>query len=296
MVPMREPSLRHSRLLISAGLVAAITLSSAGFFVGRSTSPRAAPSAQIFTTPPVMTEDPVEIKPPRILGRADVIALANLASDAYASGMPLPEEATRLTGRRFEIALPFGCDGMSPEKSNGPLRWHYDSVKETLRISAVPLSWTGVEWGFADPEMAETRFRGFWISRPWTSAEICSQTHSASIESPLAMAEEHGLAIAEVTSGDLDAREQRPYEIVTRVTAQNLAVAQGFRLRLMGRLDRFRGDGAITCKQAEGVERRPVCLVVISLDEVRIENSLKNEVLATWRKSSGSLSDGTRSM
>lgn len=288
---MREPSLRNSRLIIAGGIIAAITLSSAGFFVGRSTSPRAAPSAPIVTTPPVMTVAPVEIKPPRILGRADIIALANLASDAYASGTPLPEDVTALAGRRFELALPFGCEGMSAEKNDDPLRWHYDPAKETLRIRAAPLSWTGAEWGFADPEKAEIQFQGFWVNRPWTSAERCPVArHSLGEEHPI-MAEEQSLAVAEIIAGDDAGRDQRPYEIVTRIAPQELGADQGFRLRLMGRLERFGGDGPVTCTQPVAIQQRPICLVTISLDEVRIENSLQNKTLATWRKASGSISN-----
>lgn len=293
---MREPSLRNSRLVIAGGFIAAIALSGAGFLLGRSTSPRPTPPAQVAMTPPVIAMAPTEIEAPRILGRADIIALASRAADAYASGAPLPVEVTALMGRRFELALPFGCEGMAPEKNVAPLRWRYDADKETLRIHAAPTSWTAADWGFTDQGMAGSRFEGFWVNRPWTSAERCPHTGYSSTEGQPVMIAEQTLAVAEVMPGDGETRDRRPYEIVTRLVPQKLAADQGFRLRLMGRIESLSGDRPIECKQTAGIEQRPICLVAISLDEVRVENSLKNETLATWRKSSGSGSNAIRPM
>lgn len=285
---MREPSLRNSRLIIAGGFIAAIALSGAGFLLGRSTTPRPTPPAQVAATPPVVAPTPAKIEAPSILGRADIIALANRATDAFASGMPLPADVTALTGRRFELALPFGCTGMATEKEDAPLRWRYDAGKETLRIHAAPMSWTADDWKIADQGTAEIRFEGFWVDRPWSSAERCPQTYASFTEDQPDIKAEHSLAVAEVIAGDDQARDRRPYNIVTRLAPQKLAAEQGFRLRLMGRIERLNGNLPIICKQTSNIEQRPICLVGVLLDEVRVENSLTNEALATWRKSAAS--------
>lgn len=293
---MREPSLRNSRLIIAGGFIAAIALSGAGFLLGRSTTPRPTPSAQVVAPAPVVAPTPAKTEAPRILGRADIIALASRATDAYASGMPLPADVTALTGRRFELALPFGCTGMAAEKDDAPLRWRYDAGKETLRIHAAPMSWTADDWGMADQGAAESRFEGFWVDRPWSSAERCPQAYESSTEDQPDIEAENSLAVAEVIAGNDDARDRRPYKVVTRLAPQKLAADQGFRLRLMGRIERLNGDLPVICKQTSGIEQRPACLVAISLDEVRVENPLTNETMATWRKSASSGSNAIRPM
>lgn len=293
---MREPSLRNSRLVIAGGFIAAIALSCAGFLLGRSTSPRPTPLAETTAPAPETSVVPAEIEAPRILGRADIIALANRATDVYASGMPLPTDVTALAGRRFELALPFGCTGMAAEKDDTPLRWRYDADKETLRIHAAPISWTADDWGVSDQEMAESRFEGFWVSHPWTSAEHCPQAREPFPEDQPAIPAEHSLAVAEAIAGEEKARDPRPYKVVTRLAPQKLAADQGFRLRLMGRIERLNSGLPVICKQTSGFEQRPVCLVSISLDEVRLENPMKNETLGTWRKPTGSGTNATRPM
>lgn len=293
---MREPSLRNSRLVIAGGLIAAIALSGAGFLLGRSTSPRPAPPAQVATTPPTVAVTPTEIEAPRILGRAEIIGLASRATDVYTSGGPLPPDVTALAGRRFDLALPFGCKGMATDKDDAPLRWRYDANKETLRIHAAPMKWAADDWGVADKGVAETQFEGFWVSRTWSSAERCPQVSESSTGNQPDIPAEHSLAVAEVLAGDDEARDRRPYKVVKRLAPEKLAADQGFRLRLMGRIEPLSGGLPIICKQTLGIEQRPICLVGIMLDEVRVENSLTNETLAIWRKSAGSGYDAIRSI
>ncbi|RYE58146.1 MAG: hypothetical protein EOP18_01640, partial [Rhizobiaceae bacterium] len=185
---MREPSLRTSRLAIAASLVAAIVIATAGFLAGRASSPETPP--QVVVNPlPTAPASPVP-EQPRILARADLIALVGRAADALASQVQLPADISGLIGRRFELAVPFGCDGPSPEDANRPLSWRYDGEERTLRIRVSPSTWTLSDWGIA--EQSTMVAEGFWITRPWSSAESCTLSsgeaalpHAGPVTSPV---------------------------------------------------------------------------------------------------------------
>src|SRR5690606_37213928 len=115
-------------------LLAAVAVGTAGFIIGRATMPEVPPSV-VVATPPVALVTPPAQQQLQILGRADIIAMADRAADATASGTALPQETTALVGRRFDLTIPFGCEGSSPKDSAAPMRWHYDADKQTLRIN-----------------------------------------------------------------------------------------------------------------------------------------------------------------
>ena len=234
---------------------------------------------------PVVIPPPPKIEAPRLLGRADIIALGDRAADALTSGAPLPADVANAAGRRFEIMVPFGCDGPAPEGSTASLRWRYDADKQTLRIHAAPARWGADDWGIAQTGRAEpeTRFEGFWITRPWSSAERCPKGsgQAASANGQPVTLPGQTLALAEILQQE-KRRGDRPYETVQRVTPERVSSAQGFRLRLSGRIERLPGGQSVQCIQPAGIEQRPICLVVASFDEIRIENPATNETLATW--------------
>ncbi len=280
---MHEPSLRTSRLAISGGLVAAIAVAGAGFLLGRTTSPRPelapALSAPVLITPP----PPPRIEAPRTVGRADIIGLADRAADALTADLPLPEGVAAIAGRRFDLVLPFGCGGAAPEGSTASPRWSYDADKETLRIHIAPTAWEMADWAIAVPDETTLRLEGFWVSRPWSSAERCPKVHghAAAINGQPVTLPGQTLAVAEVMTGERR-RERRAYETVQRIPLDRFDASQGFRLRLIGRIDRSSGGRPVQCIQPAGVEQRPICLVLVTLDEIRIENPIGNEMLATW--------------
>src|SRR3546814_3566210 len=113
---MREPSLRTSRRVSAGGLGAAIAIAGTGFFLGRMTLPDAKPSSVAQPAPVVPSSLP-QIEAPRILSRADIIALGNRASDALTSVVPLPPDGINAAGRRYVVLLPFVCDGPTHEES-----------------------------------------------------------------------------------------------------------------------------------------------------------------------------------
>lgn len=302
---MREPNLRTSRLAIAGGLVAALALAGGGFLLGRSTSPRpdSAPPPALQPARP----SPAQPESPHILGRADLVALAAKAADAAASGQALP---TGLQGKRFELVLPFGCAGPAAADSAAPLRWRYDPAQQTLRVHVAPARWSLADWGLApdtggdgtsgegdtgaDAEAGEgagqARLEGFWVERPWSSAETCppvSPVPAASEGAP-PLPSEQTLALAQWRSepGRTDtARAGRAYDLVMRLAPDAAPGPKGLRIRLVGRVARLPDGGSLRCTQAAGPDQRPVCLLAVTLDEVRIENPADGAVLGTWAES-----------
>lgn len=282
---MQEPSLRTSRLAIAGGLVAAIALGGAGFLLGRSTAPEPEPRDPVAVETPAPQPSPTS-EPVRILGRADIIALADEATEALVAGEPLPAEVRDAVDRRFELAVPFGCGGAAGEDSLAPLRWRYDAEEEALRLHVAATSWTAAEWGLSQAAGIEA-IEGFWVARPWSSSGECPQRAGQARASGMEPVTLPGqtLAVAQFFADGTRRealREGRPFESVQRVPREEFAAPRGFRLLLAGRIDRVPGNGPVRCIQPAGIEQRPICVVAVTLDEVRIENPASDEVLARW--------------
>ncbi|HEY9580320.1 MAG TPA: hypothetical protein VIR65_10735 [Rhizorhapis sp.] len=279
---MHEPSLRTSRLVIAGGLGAAIAIAGTGFFLGRMTLPDAEPSS-VAQPAPVVPPSLPKIEAPRILSRADIIALGNRAADALTSGVPLPPDVINAAGRRYDVILPFGCDGPAPEESTAPLRWRYDADEQILRVHVASNRWELREWGMAPTDNAETSFQGFWMSRPWSSAERCPHARgqaAATNGQPVTLPGQT-LALAEMLPEERR-RSDRSYETVQRMPPEQFSPEQGFRLRVTGRIERLPGGKAVQCIQPAGIEQQPICLVAVSFDDIRLENPMNGETLAIW--------------
>lgn len=304
---MVEPSRRTSRLALAGGLVAAAALAGAGFMLGRNTSPRPEPipaPAPLPAPPPIAAPIPV-VAP---LGRADLLAAAREAADAAAAGRAVSAEVLALDGRRFELRLPFGCSG--PAAEGAPLGWRYDERGRTLRVRAAPVRWPATAW--LPPLAAESVevVEGFWIERPWTTAETCPPRFEAEptpapppspapplraepvapnttpvpAQTPLAPTPDQTLAVAQFHAADasrIGRRDGEAFEAVERIAPDQLHLSQGLRLRLTGRIAAAPGDGPVLCR-APAPDRRPVCLVSVSFDQVAIENPATGGTLATW--------------
>ncbi|WP_426283733.1 hypothetical protein [Sphingomonas sp. NFX23] len=231
-----------------------------------------------------------------ILARSDMIAIANAAADATSSGARLPEMASVAQGLRFEVDLPFGCDGPVSEDSREAFQWRYDAKSSSLRVSVTPAVFDASEWleepsssvANATPSANRKKaIEGFWIARPWSSRETCE---SGSLPvAPLGIdavtLPGQTLGLAEVFS-DEGARSARrggkPYESVRQITETDLKIDQGLRVRLSGRIARFPDGSTVRCRQPAGKDQRPVCLVAVSFDDVAIENPSTKETIATW--------------
>lgn len=282
---MREPSLRTSRLVIAAAFVGAITIGTAGFLIGRAGAPPPSPPTDVPAKPTVAASLAAP-EQPRILERADLITLAGRAADASASNLPLPADILKLVGRRIELAIPFGCDGPAAAGTSAPLGWRYDADRQTLRLRVSPTTWSLSDWDLKEPSTTSQMAEGFWISRPWSSSETCPEnTDEVAVPDaqPVTLPGQT-LAVAEFKAAPIDgpARSGRSFDAVKRLSPQQLNTARGFRLKLTGRIDKLPDGQPVRCTQPAGSEQRPICVVAVSFEELRIENSANDNVVAVW--------------
>ena len=278
---MREPSPRSSRLVLGGGVAAAIAVGAAGFLLGRQSVPPSIPVAPIATKTltPAPSQPPTEAAA-RVLGRADLLTLANTAADAFASGEALPANVGSAAGRQFDLVLPFGCAGPNDPTATA-MGWQYEAGTGTLRVSATPVTWSGSDWHVRQGDEAGTA-TGFWINRPWSSNERCPVRVGEAAPSGTAPVTLPGQTLAIATFGGDGAlgNERRAFETVQRVPA--FEGSQGLRLRITGRLDRATSGGPVRCVQPAGVDQRPICAIAAVMDDVGIEDSATGATLATW--------------
>jgi hypothetical protein len=236
---------------------------------------------------PAVVAPKIEAPVERMLGRPDLISLGASAADAAASGQPLAAAATELVGKRFEIALPFGCEGPAPEGSPAPLRWRYDEKASALRIHVEPAVWETADWWRAAPETVEA-MEGFWVERPWSSLETCpssSPVSSAPGSDPVTLPGQT-LGLVQLLSPDAPRqmhRNGKPYEAVIGKPAEAARLQQGLQVRLSGRVGRFPDGQPVRCLQSGGPEQRPVCLIAVTFDEVAFRDPASGETLSVWQ-------------
>ncbi|QNE32970.1 hypothetical protein F1C10_14275 [Sphingomonas sp. NBWT7] len=295
---MNEPNLRNSRLALAGGLAIAVVVGGAGFLVGRGTSPREIePAATPVATPPAVAQPTPSLPDPRdiIKTRADLIALASQAADAFASGRPLPGATADLAGQRFELRLPFGCRGPSDAGSDSAMRWRYDDDAKALRVHVSPVVWSSDDLrtstdGSASDAMAE----GFWIPRPWTASETCppAQDSIAPTGTDAVTLPGQTVAIAQFSdSAGQRLRDGKPYESVVRAAPDEAPGNQGLQLRLRGRIGGTADRSPVSCRQPAGPEQRPICIIAVTFDDVAIDNPQTGKTLATWGGDRANLPD-----
>ena len=247
-----------------------------------------APSAAVVAPEPM----PVPTEPPgRSLDRAAVLALASMAADAAAQGSAPSAELSEAVGKRFSIALPFGCNGPAGDSSNAPMRWQYDDEAEALRFHIAPVELALTEWWPDAPSLEIEAIEGFWIARPWTGSESCRSAGQTDMtnEAGTTSKTEETLAIVQIfASGGArqNQRKGRPYTAVVRTARDGVRADEGFRLRLTGNIAAVPGGGAAVCRQASGPDRRPICLIATTLDTVTIEDAASGDTLVTWAEGS----------
>jgi len=277
---MQEPSIRSSRLAIAAVLLAAIAVGGTGFFLGRTTAPtrESAPVPPVHAPSPTPTAEKL-----RVLNRADIVALSQRAADAFASGLPFPAEVAAAAGQRFDVLIPFGCTGPN-EVSTLPMRWNYDAKAEALRIWIAPVVWKAGDFG--GEGAAQAGAEGFWITRPWSSSDLCPSGGGQAVPTgvdPITLPGQT-LAIAQCSAqaNAGDGPAGRSFETVQRVAADKFDASRGFRVRLTGRIVPAGAGAPVRCAQPAGLEQRPICVVAASLNEVSVENPATGETPAPW--------------
>ena len=262
--------------------------------------PAAAPAVQAPAAP----------VPNPVLTRAQLIAAAAAARDAYARGAPYPDANGDLIGRRFTIKLPFGCNDAAAETDDATVV--VDPAKKSLTLSAQPQVWTGAPW--LAPIIGDTppveSVEGFWIRRPWTTSNLCPPTPAPQpapqpapapaaqkgkpapappppvAAPPPVSAETLGLAWI-YRSGDsrLKRHARHPYRVVLKLTDNRIPLDRRFWLVLDGRvasLDGGDGTGQPIRCSAVSADARPACLIGVELDHVSVQAQATGETLADW--------------
>ncbi|MDQ0839561.1 hypothetical protein [Sphingomonas faeni] len=237
--------------------------------------------------------------------RADLIALAAQAADAVAAGQALPKTIGDAAGQRFELRLPFGCQGPTEAGSDAAMRWRYDEGAKVLRVHVSPVAWTRADildapdqaiGGNVAGDAGGNVVEGFWIPRPWTASETCpaAQDSPAPAGADPVTLPGQTLAIAQFFDGDGARQGQRngkPYETVVRMAPEEVRAERGFQLRIDGRIADIPGQGPVSCRQPAGAEQRPICIVAIAMDHVAIDNPVTGKTLATWDVTTARVAD-----
>ena len=214
-----------------------------------------------------------------------LIAAGDAAGRAYAVGSPPPAENAALIDQRFEVRIPFGCEGPMPETSTDRLRWTQDATRGTLKLSARPEDWTGAPFavGAAAAPKVEA-VEGFWLPRPWLASEACPPALSPGSDPVTLPPPRQTLGLAQFFrpgASRLPQRRGRPYEVVKRVGPETAESAKSFRLILRGRVVALPDGQPVRC-HSEDPDYRPICLVSVEFDYVAFENPATGEILADW--------------
>jgi hypothetical protein len=246
--------------------------------------PRKPPPPPPAAAPAAIT--PAKVEAPPVLTRSELVQTANSVATAFADGVPLATEASPLLGRRFRLAIPFGCGGATAVA--GPGAAQFDPVTASVKLSARPIDLTSLPLvqGLPDAKKIEA-VEGFWIPRPWSHLDTCPpprQTPVPAIETPPA-AQTLGLAQYFETGGSrTERRGDHPYELTRKFDRTDAPAAdRSYSLVLEGRIVGYDDGRALRC-WSESADHRPVCLYAVRFDRVAFEDPVNGQVLAEWRQ------------
>lgn len=279
---MQEPTPHSSRLALAGGLIVLLLVGGGGFLIGRTKAPEPPAPVSTAPTPQPAPPPPAAIAPPPSLERAGLIDIVADAVDAASASLSMPEAVRSAAARRFDLVLPFGCEGPVEGDRTAPFGWQYDAAKTTLRVWINPTRWARATWLSAETETDKAALEGFWIARPWSKATHCPAPAPGGAAHVAVPSQPQGeVAIARFIEGDAD-KDARRLEIVKRMEPGDFDPARGFTLRVTGRLQPVEAGGPIQCLQRMGREQRPQCMILGDFAELRVENPKTGDVLAVW--------------
>ena len=225
--------------------------------------------------------------------RALLLAVGQAASD-FALGRDDLERQRRLHGRRFEVALRFGCEG----DESASRQWTFDERTRVLRLNVDPdvtaRTPAVAALGFEEFEAVE----GFWIRQPWLLEAGCparpappaaadeeeeGETGDEPQEPSAEPAPYIGLAhFFTAQDSRTQRREGRGYRATVRLGPDEAPSASGYVLVLSGRFDRLPDGRAIACTPSGG-GGPPACIVSVTFDHVRLRRP-DGVQLAEWSR------------
>lgn len=249
----------------------------------------AEPSAPTIPAAPAPVEQNSQtpVLSPALDRRAILSAIAQAASN-YAAGARA--EPDTMAGRPFDISLVFGCGGPTvapPEGAgDGLARWSWQGDREAIRLGLTPEDWTRSALIADASQDAWEAVEGFWIPRPWMSAEGCPSIKADPLASgPVAPSPQTaGLAaVFEKGGSRLGRRNGRAYAHVVRSSGDTPSAPPegGYTVRMQGRIAAFPDGRAIRCR-ATHPDQRPVCVAAVQLDRVAFQTA-GGDVLSEWR-------------
>lgn len=245
-----------------------------------------APPTASATLPPTLT-----VADPPLTREALLLTVVRTASD-FAAGRSAKQR--ELDGKRFEVALRFGCPG---DNSNSQT-WLFDEAEQVLRIRAEPQISLETpllrELGYNGFEAAE----GFWIRRPWLLQAACPARPAAETPRRPADIARGEQPVAEPPSQTVPAlpqiglaqfytdedsrisrRDSRAYEATVQLAEGAAPSWIGYDLVLSGRLNSLPDGRVIAC--GGNSDAPPSCIVSVRFDHVRLQ-AADGSVISDW--------------
>lgn len=244
-----------------------------------------APIEQPLSKAPVASTAASPPPPPlQNLDRAALIDAAGLAASAFTAGDMTDAKFGQFAGRRFELVVPFACNGQTAPDEDLERGWKHNVETGNFQLEfpsniVVPLPDAPQTDAKAE---TETKFaKSFWIERDWLRQGICPPVTT---NDATGTAETPSLAIAEIADAETsraDDREGQPYRVSKRLTAEQLPDEKGLRIIITGRLASA-PKIPFQCKSVHP-DRRPVCVILGRFDRVMITNASGDEIYGEWR-------------
>lgn len=265
--------------------VAAISLLAVGVATLVLSWPDAAVEKPAVEVPVAQPKTRVPPPPLQNLDRAALIDAASLAASAFAAGDMTDAKFRQFAGRRFELVLPFACNGPIAREEKLDRGWSYDSENGNFQLvfpSNIVLPLVDEAQSVDDTEPATRFAKSFWIERDWLRQGVCPRIPDTSVMT--GTAEAPSLAIAEIADEEsprADDRDGQPYRVSKRLTAEQLPDKQGLRVVITGRLASS-PKLPFQCKSVHP-DRRPICVILGRFDRLQITNASGSETYGEWR-------------
>lgn len=287
-----EPSRKLHRLAI--GVAAIVVAAMATVLALRPMNDPPSPTRQAPVQPQVVEPRAEQPGPapsgvgPAVLSREDLLAAARAGAAAYAEGEDSPAEIRALAGRRFQLRIPFGCQGPQASAADSSAAWEIGPEGETLRVRVRPEDWTASPFAQALAGADVEAVEGFWIPRPWQNSEACPARSNDPLlaEAPPPSPQTVGVAtVYGPESSRLGRRADRPYELTLSMKDTGQPGEEGLQLILEGRIASLGVAGPVACRSASP-DQRPVCLIGTTIERVAVRSPRSERVLGEWRDGS----------
>lgn len=219
--------------------------------------------------------------PEAAMDRAEFLKAISEAANAHVAGVDNKSAQSGLQGRRFAIRMRFGCNGPAQAGSTDALRWSSGKDASSFEVRATPnISLDEPMLKDLSEETIES-VEGFWIPRPWLSADACPRPAAEATEgAPMPPV----VGIAEYFTAEdsrVRSRSGRAYSAVEKLGADDALPTDGLVLLLEGRITAWPDGRVIRCR-GDGRFRPPACIASAHLDRATVLRPGTDDVIAEW--------------